>query len=81
MEYVHLNNNVLKFLEVSQTAILLFSFVKDFQHLNALQKLFGLHVCVIFLFAFAKHKLGTINSLTTHNVLPIKMCFSIIETF
>ena len=81
MEYMHLNNTVLKFLEVSQTAILLFSFVKDFQHLNALQKLFGLHVCVIFLFAFAKHKLGTINILTTHNVLPIKMCFSIIETF
>ena len=26
MEYMHLNNNVFKFLEVSQTAILLFSF-------------------------------------------------------
>lgn len=44
MEYMHLNSNIFKFLEVRQIIILLFSLEKQIQYLS---ELFGLPVGVI----------------------------------
>lgn len=78
MDYMY--NNIFKSLEVSQIVLFLFSLIKQFWYLNALQWLFGLHVCVILFFVFAKHKLGTINSLPIH-VLPLKCASPSVKAF